>query len=82
MARPRRSETVVDIETQCGVQVTAERRCARDLACRRHSMYSKRSVPGRSAPFDELLLHSKAQQRSATELSGLDGEEMNIGHEK
>ncbi|WQF87380.1 Putative SCA7 domain, SAGA-associated factor 73 [Colletotrichum destructivum] len=53
--KPRRRP--VDIERQCGVPMGGEGRlCGAALMCRRHSMSAKRSVAGRSAPFDLLLL--------------------------
>lgn len=45
----------VDVEKQCGVQLANGAKCARSLTCKSHSMGAKRSVPGRSLPYDMLL---------------------------
>ena len=45
----------VNVELQCGVALPNGGFCARSLTCKSHSMGSKRSVPGRSAPYDTLL---------------------------
>lgn len=45
----------VDVEKQCGVQLPNGGNCARSLTCKSHSMGAKRSVPGRSLPYDILL---------------------------
>ena len=45
----------VDVEKQCGVELADGRQCARSLTCKTHSMGAKRSVPGRSLPYDMLL---------------------------
>jgi SAGA-associated factor 73 len=45
----------VDVERQCGVQLTNGAQCARSLTCKSHSMGAKRAVPGRSMPYDILL---------------------------
>lgn len=45
----------VDIDRQCGVPRFNGVPCASPLNCRSHSMHDKRSVPGRSAPLDQLL---------------------------
>jgi SAGA-associated factor 73 len=44
------------VEKQCGV-VDPEKgtMCARSLTCKSHSMSAKRSVKGRTRPYDELL---------------------------
>ncbi|EGP88691.1 uncharacterized protein MYCGRDRAFT_31190, partial [Zymoseptoria tritici IPO323] len=52
-ARPK---APVDVEKQCGVELPQGGQCARSLTCKSHSMGAKRSVPGRSAPYDKLLL--------------------------
>lgn len=48
-------KAVVDIERQCAVALASGARCPRNLTCTRHGMSAKRAVPGRSAPFDQLL---------------------------
>ncbi|OAV91320.1 hypothetical protein PTTG_08230 [Puccinia triticina 1-1 BBBD Race 1] len=46
----------VNVNEQCGVLVPPNNTpCARSLTCKTHSMGAKRSVPGRSAPYDVLL---------------------------
>ncbi|ODV87817.1 hypothetical protein CANARDRAFT_185914, partial [[Candida] arabinofermentans NRRL YB-2248] len=45
----------VDVEKQCGVPLPNGGYCARSLTCKTHSMGAKRAVPGRSAPYDQLL---------------------------
>lgn len=45
----------VDVEKQCGVPLPNGGFCARSLTCKTHSMGAKRAVPGRSAPYDQLL---------------------------
>jgi len=51
----RRPKAPVDIEKQCSVALASGNQCARSLTCTRHGMSAKRAVPGRSAPFDQLL---------------------------
>lgn len=64
--------TPIDVETQCGVPLPNGGFCARSLACKRHSMASKRAVTGRSAPYDQLLAQYQTQRRSnQTEASSL-----------
>jgi hypothetical protein len=53
--RVLRPRAPVDIEKQCGVALPSGNQCARSLTCSRHSWTAKRTVPGRSAPFDQLL---------------------------
>ncbi|KAH0155265.1 hypothetical protein KCU67_g8779, partial [Aureobasidium melanogenum] len=48
-------EAKIDVEKQCAVSLPNGARCARGLTCKRHGMSAKRAVPGRSAPFDQLL---------------------------
>lgn len=45
----------VDVEKQCGVPLPNGGQCARSLTCKSHSMGAKRSVPGRTLPYDMLL---------------------------
>ncbi|KXH52667.1 hypothetical protein CSIM01_11279 [Colletotrichum simmondsii] len=45
----------IDVERQCGVPLREGRRCGGSLACKRHSMSSKRAVAGRSAPLVKIL---------------------------
>ena len=53
----------VNVELQCGVMLPNGGFCARSLTCKSHSMGAKRSVPGRSLPYDQLLaLYQKRSQ--------------------
>ena len=53
----------VNVETQCGVLLPNGGSCARSLTCKSHSMGAKRSVPGRSLPYDQLLaMYQKRNQ--------------------
>ena len=54
-AKPAKPKGPVNVEIQCGVPLPQGGYCARSLTCKSHSMGSKRSVPGRSAPYDQLL---------------------------
>lgn len=51
-----RRKGVTDVDTQCGVINDKGLPCSRSLTCKSHSMGAKRAVPGRSRPYDELLL--------------------------
>ncbi|KAL2047020.1 hypothetical protein N7G274_001038 [Stereocaulon virgatum] len=53
----------VNVELQCGVALPNGGFCARSLTCKSHSMGSKRAVPGRSLPYDQLLaMYQKRNQ--------------------
>lgn len=53
----------VNVEQQCGVMLPNGGYCARSLTCKSHSMGAKRSVPGRSLPYDQLLaMYQKRNQ--------------------
>lgn len=53
----------VNVEQQCGVLLPNGGFCARSLTCKSHSMGAKRSVPGRSLPYDQLLaMYQKKNQ--------------------
>ena len=53
----------VNVEQQCGVPLNNGAYCARSLTCKSHSMGAKRAVPGRSAPYDQLLaMYQKRNQ--------------------
>ncbi|KAK1510981.1 hypothetical protein CTAM01_01554 [Colletotrichum tamarilloi] len=54
----------IDVERQCGVPLPEGRRCGGSLACKRHSMSSKRAVAGRSAPYDQLLVTFTERRRA------------------
>ncbi|KAL0564354.1 SAGA complex subunit Sgf73 [Marasmius crinis-equi] len=51
-----RTKGPVDYDKQCGVINDKGLPCSRSLTCKSHSMGAKRSVQGRSRPYDELLL--------------------------
>lgn len=59
----------VDIEKQCGVPLPNGGLCARSLTCKTHSMNAKRSVRGRSAPYDVLL--ANYQKKNQIKLASL-----------
>lgn len=54
-AKAAKAKGPVDVERQCGVQLSNGAQCARSLTCKSHSMGAKRAVPGRSMPYDVLL---------------------------
>lgn len=62
----------VDVEKQCGVTLPNGAQCARSLTCKSHSMGAKRSVPGRTLPYDMLLQQyqkkNQARQQSKQNL--------------
>nr|CAG8435479.1 4012_t:CDS:2 [Entrophospora candida]CAG8475558.1 5699_t:CDS:2 [Entrophospora candida] len=50
------SDGPIDLDKQCGVLMPPSNSpCTRSLTCKSHSMHLKRSVNGRSAPYDQLL---------------------------
>ncbi|PPJ55516.1 hypothetical protein CBER1_07063 [Cercospora berteroae] len=55
-SKAARPKAPVDVEKQCGVELPQGGQCARSLTCKSHSMGAKRAVPGRSAPYDKLLM--------------------------
>lgn len=67
-AKTAKSKASVDVETQCAVPLPNGSRCTRELTCERHSLSAKRAVPGRSAPFDQLLAWS---QKGAKKTNGV-----------
>ncbi|KAF8244248.1 SCA7-domain-containing protein [Wilcoxina mikolae CBS 423.85] len=71
----------VDVERQCGVQLPNGALCARSLTCKSHSMGAKRSVLGRSQPYDILLAayqkkNQAKQQKAAINAGGPPPEEI------
>ena len=54
----------VDVERQCGVLLPNAAMCARSLTCKSHSMGAKRSVPGRSLPYDVLLANYQKKNQA------------------
>ncbi|KAF5117136.1 hypothetical protein DS838_003839 [Geotrichum bryndzae] len=59
----------VDVDKQCGVPLANGALCARSLTCKTHSMGAKRSVLGRSGPYDVLL--ANYQKRNQIKLASL-----------
>ncbi|KAI9363246.1 SCA7, zinc-binding domain-containing protein [Pilaira anomala] len=54
-ATPKR-KAPLDLDRQCGVLITPNNHpCTRSLTCKIHAMGAKRSVEGRSQPFNDLL---------------------------
>ena len=49
-----------DLDAQCCVLLTEDKRCGRALDCKLHKFQQKRAVAGRSQPFDALLNAFKA----------------------
>ncbi|KAI8609046.1 SCA7, zinc-binding domain-containing protein, partial [Chytriomyces sp. MP71] len=45
----------IDYDKQCGVITDDGNPCARSITCKMHLMHMKRSVQGRSQPFDTLV---------------------------
>lgn len=63
-AKPARPKAPVDVEKQCGVELPQGGQCARSLTCKSHSMGAKRAVPGRSAPYDKLLMEYQRKNQA------------------
>ncbi|OLY80079.1 SAGA-associated factor 73 [Smittium mucronatum] len=62
-----------DLDKQCGVVVPpSTKQCTRSLTCKAHSMAMKRSVRGRSQPFDSLLQAHLAKSRTAKHARNVD----------
>lgn len=55
---------LIDFDKQCGVELPEGGYCARSLTCKSHSMGAKRSVVGRSQPFDTLLAEYHKQHQT------------------
>ncbi|MCJ1260360.1 Mitochondrial beta-keto-acyl synthase [Lobaria immixta] len=62
----------VDVEKQCGVQLPNGGNCARSLTCKSHSMGAKRSVPGRSLPYDLLLAQYQKKNQAKQQKAAMD----------
>ncbi|KAK0732841.1 hypothetical protein B0T21DRAFT_444323 [Apiosordaria backusii] len=62
----------VDVERQCGVQLANGLPCARSLTCKSHSMSAKRAVPGRSLPYDMLLLAYQKKNQAKQQKAAID----------
>ena len=72
-AKVQKPKGPVDVEKQCGVLLPNGGYCARSLTCKSHSMGAKRSVPGRSLPYDVLLAQyqKKNQAKQQSECSSI-----------
>lgn len=55
---------LIDFDKQCGVHLPEGGYCARSLTCKSHSMGAKRSVHGRTQPFDTLLAEYHKQHQT------------------
>ncbi|CAF9904312.1 MAG: Mitochondrial beta-keto-acyl synthase [Alectoria fallacina] len=62
----------VNVEKQCGVMLPNGGFCARSLTCKSHSMGAKRSVPGRSLPYDQLLAMYQKQNQAKIQKAALE----------
>ncbi|KAK0621533.1 SCA7, zinc-binding domain-containing protein [Bombardia bombarda] len=62
----------VDVERQCGVPLPNGQPCARSLTCKSHSMGAKRSVPGRSLPYDMLLAAYQKKNQAKQQKAAID----------
>lgn len=62
----------VNVERQCGVMLPNGGCCARSLTCKSHSMGAKRSVPGRSLPYDQLLAMYQKQNQAKIQKAALE----------
>ncbi|KAJ5101526.1 Thiolase-like [Penicillium alfredii] len=62
----------VDVEKQCGVTLPNGAQCARSLTCKSHSMGAKRSVPGRSLPYDMLLQQYQKKNQARQQKAAID----------
>ncbi|PKK79233.1 SCA7-domain-containing protein [Rhizophagus irregularis] len=66
----------IDLDKQCGVINSHNNKpCTRSLTCKSHSLTLKRSVTGRSQPFDTLL--SRYQKKSIVRSQGENNEPNN-----
>lgn len=71
-AKAPRPKAPVDVEKQCGVELPQGGQCARSLTCKSHSMGAKRGVPGRSAPYDKLLLEYQRKNQAKLQKAAFD----------
>ncbi|KAG4305691.1 hypothetical protein PORY_000601 [Pneumocystis oryctolagi] len=79
-----RQKSSIDLEKQCGVLLPNGNLCSRSLTCKSHSMGAKRSVPGRSLPYDILLVHYQKknqikQQKTVIMSSAFDDYASDVG---
>ncbi|KAF2862379.1 SCA7-domain-containing protein [Piedraia hortae CBS 480.64] len=70
--KPTKVKAPVDVEKQCGVELPNGGQCARSLTCKSHSMGAKRSVPGRSAPYDKLLMEYQRKNQAKLTKAAID----------
>ena len=71
-AKQPRPKAPVDVEKQCGVELPMGGQCARSLTCKSHSMGAKRAVPGRSAPYDKLLMEYQRKNQAKLQKAQFD----------
>jgi SAGA-associated factor 73 len=71
-SKAARPKAPVDVEKQCGVELPQGGQCARSLTCKSHSMGAKRAVPGRSAPYDKLLMEYQRKNQAKLQKAQFD----------
>nr|POF05996.1 saga-associated factor 73 [Quercus suber] len=71
-AKTTKVKAPVDVEKQCGVELPQGGQCARSLTCKSHSMGLKRAVPGRSAPYDKLLMEYQRKNQAKLQKAAFD----------
>lgn len=71
-AKASKPKAPVDVERQCGVELPQGGQCARSLTCKSHSMGAKRAVPGRSAPYDKLLMEYQRKNQAKLQKAAFD----------
>ncbi|KAJ5934514.1 hypothetical protein N7466_004061 [Penicillium verhagenii] len=71
-AKTAKPKGPVDVEKQCGVSLPNGAQCARSLTCKSHSMGAKRSVPGRSLPYDMLLQQYQKKNQARQQKAAID----------
>lgn len=71
-AKASKPKAPVDVERQCGVVLPQGGQCARSLTCKSHSMGAKRAVPGRSAPYDKLLMEYQRKNQAKVHKAAFD----------
>lgn len=71
-AKGGKPKAPVDVERQCGVELPQGGQCARSLTCKSHSMGAKRAVPGRSAPYDKLLMEYQRKNQAKLQKAAMD----------
>jgi len=71
-AKVPKAKAPVDVEKQCGVELPQGGQCARSLTCKSHSMGAKRAVPGRSAPYDKLLMEYQRKNQAKLQKAAFD----------